>query len=428
MGFWDKLKFWEDDDKPAAPSAGKKAVNDFRTSVSPTVLANSANPNKDYSSYPSAYNATERNNPTANRAAPGGAPRYSSAQASRPMQRYLGTVGLSGIPDALDQRAADYGVDPHSVRELDTHRYALSDWQQDQAELDYGIKAPDQQVQLAGDRYSTGRLTAEAYDLLTPQQKNAIKFNELLLDAVERDRSATKDGADMEDYRARSEAMFGTQGGSRTYAPNTLALLEKFNLGEDLRGQDLDEYLSLDRAFDAEEIKNLPTWQDEAPAYIKQGFGDATSMVTSKMLDMRQVDMAGALVERALTSPDSMGWDDKSRLDSYLGYTLPQIDDVPIGYLPGGYENHAQRSDELLDRKETFYQFWFDTFQDKELPDLQPFWDDLDAGHLQMSDEDLNQFFDYVYNRSFDLDRQGVADPATRRSGAEVRALLGMGG
>jgi hypothetical protein len=151
-------------------------------------------------------------------------------------------------------------------------------------------------------------------------------------------------------------------------------------------------------------------------------------MVTSKMLDMRQVDMAGALVERALTSPDSMGWDDKSRLDAYLGYTLPKIDDVPIGYLPGGYENHAQRSDELLDRKETFYQFWFDAFQDKELPDLQPFWDDLDAGHLQMSDEDLNQFFDYVYNRSFDLDRQGVADPATRRSGAEVRALLGMGG
>lgn len=341
------------------------------------------------------------------------------------MQRYLRAAGKA-VPYAslVNQDAGDFGVTEFT--EIAPHKYTLSNWQQEQAELDYGVKAPKEQVQLSGDSFRTGRMSQAAYDALTPQQRNAIRFNDLLIDAVQKDRAASQEGADMATYRTDVDEMFGTQGGSSTYAPNTMALLKGLGVGQ-LRNQDLDEYLSLDRAYDVDEIRNLQPWEGETPGYINEGFGKGTSRETAFKLDRLQIDTAGKLIERALADTNVTGWSEDARIAKHLGQQIP-ISSVPTGWLFHDDEqfivDSRGGSDSDAANEEIFYQRAYDNLRNNQTQTLDDFW--IATEQVAFTDEDYAKIFDYFYQRSLEDDRIGVTDPQYR-TGQQVRDFIGIG-
>ena len=100
-------------------------------------------------------------------------------------------------------------------------------------------------------------LTWDEYDKLSEEQRNAVDFNTLLVRAREQDLSNSQayTQAQRKTYDDEVKAIFGEKGGSETYAPNTVALLKQIDFKA--VGQDLDEYLSLERAFTLDEIKDF---------------------------------------------------------------------------------------------------------------------------------------------------------------------------
>lgn len=115
---------------------------------------------------------------------------------------------------------------------------------------------------------SKTQLTWEEYDKLTPDQRAAVDFNSLLVQAREIDLKTAASGTDWytdaqkKQYALDVASIFGEAGGSETMGYRTVELLKKINFTA--VGQDLDEYLSLERAVTAEELKNFKFSGDEA--------------------------------------------------------------------------------------------------------------------------------------------------------------------
>lgn len=102
------------------------------------------------------------------------------------------------------------------------------------------------------------RMTWEAYDALTPDQRAAVDFNGLLFEAREADlaKDAPKlTGADLDAYNADVLQTFGKAGGSDVQAKETMRLLKTINFKA--VGRDLDEFLSMEAGFSPMEVKNF---------------------------------------------------------------------------------------------------------------------------------------------------------------------------
>lgn len=343
--------------------------------------------------------------------------RFDPYQASRATQRYLHNAGWGGTLAPL--RGSEDLVDLTTAKNIGPHRYTLSKWQQEQAQHAYGVEAPEEQTQLIGDSFRTASANLSDYESLTPQQQNAMRFNEQLIAATERDRRASVAPEDQDpEYQARVAEMFGTEGGSNVYAPNTMALLDKMGMGK-LRGQDLDEYLSLDRAYDVDEIKNLKPWDTALELGPYQGYGVSAGAETQLKLDQRQIDLAGSLIEKALADTGIRGWNEQARIDAYVGHR-PSADQIPYGWLNQG----EGRATEEENTKEMVFQNMYDYLSTKSTPNLDALW--AMGQEYKYTDEDYNEIFDYFNLRSLEDDRIGVGEG--KRSGAETRSFLGIGG
>lgn len=349
--------------------------------------------------------------------APPAPPMYDPAGASRFTQRYLSSAGWGGqLAPRID--TGDQWTDLATVTELGPHTYELTDWQQEQARQSYGVKPPEESQRITGDAVRYGKANLADYETLTPQQKNAMRFNDLLVAAVEADRQAAV-APEMQDttYQSRLQEMFGTQGGSEVYAPNTLALLEKMGMGR-LRGQDLDEYLSLDRAYDVGEIQNLQPWDTTPEVGGYNDYGTSAGAGVQLALDQRQIDLTGSLIEQALKDTTIRGWSEQARLDTYLG-RRPPADEIPFGYLLQG----ESRSTDLDNEKEAVFQKLYGYLSSSANTNLDELWAATQGRNF--TDQDYNELFDYFYTRSLDDDRIGPQEGF--RTGQEVRDFIGIG-
>lgn len=105
----------------------------------------------------------------------------------------------------------------------------------------------------------------DAYFGLNPQQKAAIQFNTGLQAAVEADKALSDyDSGGDKDYKSAVEELFGKEGGSDYYAPNTLAFVQSLGLNNDKIG-DLDNFLNLSAAITQEEVDSLGAEGYKAP-------------------------------------------------------------------------------------------------------------------------------------------------------------------
>lgn len=98
----------------------------------------------------------------------------------------------------------------------------------------------------------------DEYDALSPNQRAAVDFNTMLVEAREIDLKTGDQWYTEEDRKQFAkdvEEMFGVGGGSEQMAPATMTLLKKINFKA--IGQDLDEFLSLERGIGVKELKDF---------------------------------------------------------------------------------------------------------------------------------------------------------------------------
>ena len=161
---------------------------------------------------------------------------------------------------------------------------------------------------------SAAPMTWEAYDALSPDQRAAVDFNTLLVEAREADLAAKEPMTATEwiEYGNDVREMFGQSGGSRTVAPNTVKLLKSINFKA--VGQDLDEFLSMERGISAAELADFSFSKD-----------DVAQLSTFDASDYKQTGSA------ELTSPQSdmemmQQWVAKREAEN-AGETIPGSDE-----------------------------------------------------------------------------------------------------
>ena len=137
------------------------------------------------------------------------------------------------------------------------------------------IGADVQGPHLPGHGVGTGdveRMTQEKYDALDPQQRAAVDFNTMLVQATRKDLKHQDDYESATDqqratYDAALEKMFGdTARDSETYAPETVALLRQIGYSDDT--SDLDDFLNLNAAITAKDLKGVGPKDDNPISFL----------------------------------------------------------------------------------------------------------------------------------------------------------------
>lgn len=162
------------------------------------------------------------------------------------------TYGALRLAQLMNQQAA--GTAPPSV-------------EQARAEVDQAYRRErDEALGLAQTggkprniRRATARLTQEQYDSLNPMQQAAVQFNQLLAQAVRKDRKLADTyqptAAERKAYDEAVAEMFGPDRGSDMYAPETLALLRQLKFQDSFA--DLDDFLTYRAAIRDGDLKRL---------------------------------------------------------------------------------------------------------------------------------------------------------------------------
>jgi hypothetical protein len=180
-----------------------------------------------------------------------------------------------------------------------------------QVEAKKAEKAQSEYFGAAG-KYAPEQMSVDAYLTLSPQQRAAVDANTALVQAAEQDVASWAKqqvaGKPIEDkqYLDKVKGAFGDKGGSDTYAPRTMAVLE--DLGLNLQGKDLDQYLNHSALVTADDLKligapstGLPGIRPEDPRQQNAvAFAEAASSRLSQTLAAGQT-----LLDSIRTGSDS---------------------------------------------------------------------------------------------------------------------------
>jgi hypothetical protein len=223
--------------------------------------------------------------------------------------------------------------------------------------------AADGKVKPAEIEDQTRELTWDRYNNLSPLKRSAVDFNTALVRAVERDaRLQDKyDPTEQEqlNYDTSIEKIFGEGGGSKQFAPETLALLQQIDFKD--TAADLDEFLNLDVAIRGKDLKGLtdftppPVVRGETPATVRQDVvrdlaGDTQRMqeLLVKGNTMLQTMKATSIDARNPTV-EMLGGQAKAPAQM-TGYGSPTAMDATGGQT-ASLDGHFQRAFDLLARR-----------------------------------------------------------------------------
>lgn len=155
-----------------------------------------------------------------------------------------------------------------------------------------GDSAEPEVTQRGGRAYT---LSWDEYNKLSKDQRAAVDFNTMLLQAREKDLNtnyeAKAGGGPNAEYDAAVERMFGERGGSDTYAPETMAVLRSIDYKAS--GETLDDFLNLDAAVSAKEMKDFEIAPVEASVMYQDGSAKASGALVGE-------DMAAQKTNRYL--------------------------------------------------------------------------------------------------------------------------------
>lgn len=311
---------------------------------------------------------------------------------------------------------------------------------------------PDGVERIADPAYSQS-LTWEEYDKLSDADRAVVDFNGDFLEARAKDFENKKvyEKTATPEQKAKYDEdlanIFGGRGGSETYAPNVLSLLKSVDF--DAVGQDLDEYLNLDRLVTADEMDILKdtTKPRDYGSYI--GPSTAIDEVTYK--EIRQPENLAA-IDRVLTEQyaaqitkvmedgylrlkDVQASMESSRSAQTLGYggvgyNAPVTPGFPVVVTPGSPE--ATTEPQLLSKDQQMglmrrgvYEFAID----KKNKDSSPMFQWLTEN--KFTEADRSSLWEYVRERLAQDKEYGVPDMIQknipeRRTYDETEKFLGM--
>jgi hypothetical protein len=208
------------------------------------------------------------------------------------------------------------------------------------AEREQTAKTEAAQKNWFGDegQYAAKEMSVEEYLNLAPRQRAAIDANTALVQAAEQDKSSwakqqlAGSTAWDDDYFNQVKQSFGDAGGSDTYAPRTMAVLK--DLGLNLDGKDLDQYLNYSALVTADDLKGLTPAATTAPTDDPRlqnavAFSEAASTRLSETLAMgqnlldglRSAPNGGELFGTADSTPPPVGFTESPR-DAELAQTF----------------------------------------------------------------------------------------------------------
>jgi hypothetical protein len=333
-------------------------------------------------------------------------------------------------PDAPENPRGDKKY--RKQRELEDFTYELEPWQIQQLTDLYankpGYRAPELQGEpepVKADDLTTTQLTWKKYDKLTPDQKAAVDFNTRLVEARELDLQLGQSGKSLTpeklaQYRDDVTKMFGSEGGSDTVAIHTMELLKSIDFKA--VGQDLDEYLSLERSVDLDELKTFKLTDTPVVEGVEKTFNSERERQQDAIRNPNQgpytnldalaspgnldaVDSAAiraskAQIEASMQdySTNYWSWDTAMHPKEY---TRADKDEVPIGYgdalrnpkLPA--EDKKGRPNWSLDRFAAQSWEWLKDGQDFTMDDVEEFFVAYDYSPKERAD-----WFGYINNRA----------------------------
>lgn len=315
--------------------------------------------------------------------------------------------------------------------------------------------APKSEVERVMEPTYSRALTWEQYDKLSDAERAVVDFNGDFLEARAKDfenREVYKKTATPE-QRAKYDndiaSIFGGRGGSETYAPNVLSLLKSVDFNA--IGQDLDEYLNLDRLISADEMKTLkgstkvkgygsyidPTSDLDETKYAEirtpENLAALDRMVTSKYAEkITKVMQDGYLRLKDVQS--SMESARSGQTISYggVGFNDAVVPGFPVVITPGSPE--ATTEPQLLNEEQQMgllrrgvYEFAIDKKNAESAPMFQ--W----LKENKLTESERSSLWEYVRQRLAQDKEYGVPEMIQRniperRTYDEVEKFLGMEG
>jgi hypothetical protein len=328
---------------------------------------------------------------------------------------------------------SDTELDMANARELREFEYGLTQGELDRVTHLYGGKEgyrgsplKAEETKISSGRITSAPMTWAAYDALTPEQRKAVDYNTLIIEAREKDLMRQTPATDQEkaDAKARAEKIFGQGGGSETYAPNTLKLLEDIDFKA--VGQDLDEFLSLERTIGADQLKSWkPTGfeKTEQRSSAKEQYQDlheyanVRSAENQKAITLDAINKAGALIQKATTELGTLTPD-------FGSFVNRRFSDNPGDPRPGWAPNDYEFADSALGQKDKYFRSTIDYLSDPSVGNLDEFWNGLRSSNF--TEQDTDELFSYIDEWT----RWAASTGKTvegRRSPQDIRKLAGLG-
>ncbi len=273
------------------------------------------------------------------------------------------------------------------------------------------------------------QMTPEEYAALPPLQRAAVDFNGLLVQAVRKDRHNQDEykptPQQREVYDLSVEKIFGKNGGSTMYAPETLGLLRQLDFKDSAAS--LDDFLGLKAAIGEEDLAGLD--RPSTPPAVTGGVAedsklpdtafDKLSLQRNLAESTRSLQSALVRGNELLQNLGAMARVERSNdVARNLG-GLPSSANAMLGYGPATdaegsltVDGYFQRSFDLLAAKKG----------DKDAI--------FAAMNADLTPDEFQAFLAYADNRSGQSAQYGLelgqADGVKYRKPEEFRKLLGL--
>lgn len=338
-----------------------------------------------------------------------------------------------------DQRYVHgYGMVPREG--IETHEDVVARRRQDLADAERGlrrhaigadIQGPHKPGTPAPGAGKVKPMTQEEYDALSPKARAAVDFNTMLVGAVRRDAKLADEydpkPKQQKTYDMSVEKIFGEDGGSKSYAPETLALLRQIEFKDETA--DLDDFLNLTAAINARDIKHLKdmpgpqAWEAEANPVQMDRYQLAESLATDTLQMQEKLSQGNVMLSNMRQTMRADRFED---INMILGGIAkePRVD---LGFGPAVMDPNKPTAPGDLN---TFYLMLFEDMANSEVDFDSKLAALNEPGTL--SESERRGFMAYAENRlnqaqEYQLEL-GRGENVKYRSPEQLRKMLQLGG
>jgi hypothetical protein len=317
------------------------------------------------------------------------------------------------------------------AQQVDRAEMMLADALRAQRERAIGVDRPAEKPRPISEM--TERMTPEEYAALTPLQRAGVDFNGMLAGAVRKDRHADYQPTEtqQETYNLAVKKMFGEDGGSEQYAPETLALLRQ--IGYQDENADLDDFLQLKAAVGEKDLERIVARAtNEAGETVAgppvQRHEDGT-LLNPVQLD--RVALAGRLAQSTQMLQEKLA--EGNALLQTMQATAKVTRGQDVAFLGGTYTEpntmlgYGAAADDIGDLTvDGYFQQAFEALSRKENSRD----DILAVMNTKLSPQEIQAFMAYADNRATNALNYGVnlgtEKDVSYRSPEDFRKMLGL--